>query len=566
MSDKPRILFVTDREASALPVPEEIADAFEIVRVDSSQQAISRLSEQRCAGILVDSERFRDAQQLERLLDNERILESMPDGVALLDLDNRIVWANERFCKWAESEEVIGDNFSRARGSPYILGPYFCPLTTTRGSGVSASSTLKVAESFYCQVHVARIQGMEEETTYLIATLSDMTDEIEQQEKLAAIHRAGTSLADLTPGEMFDMEVEDRIELLKSNILHYTQDLLNFDVVEIRLLEQKTGVLYPLMAVGIDDEAAQRALVAETVNNGVTGFVAATGESYLCENTTEDPLYLEALKGAHSSLTVPLIWHDQVVGTFNVESPEAGAFNENDLQFLETFSRDVAIALNTLELLVAQKVNAAQQSVEAIHSAVALPIDEILNDAVNVMERYIGHEPEVVERLQKILRNARDIKQVIHKVGRKMAPAEAVPASVQIEPHPKLMDCRVLVVDGDAAVRNDAHGLLGRYGCIVETAHTGAEAISMVRNCEAGSEYQVVITDIRLEDLTGFELLTQLDGILPPSQLILMTGFGYDPDHSIVQARRMGLHPQGILYKPFRLDQLLETVEGILDG
>ena len=28
----------------------------------------------------------------------------------------------------------------------------------------------------------------------------------------------------------------------------------------------------------------------------------------------------------------------------------------------------------------------------------ALPIDEILNEAVNVMERYIGHEPEVVER------------------------------------------------------------------------------------------------------------------------------------------------------------------------
>ena len=70
---------------------------------------------------------------------------------------------------------------------------------------------------------------------------------------------------------------------------------------------------------------------------------------------------------------------------------------------------------------------------EAIHSAVAKPVDEILNDAVNVMERYIGHEPEVVERIQRILRNARDIKQVIQKVGQTMAPAEAVPACVQAE-------------------------------------------------------------------------------------------------------------------------------------
>ena len=57
---------------------------------------------------------------------------------------------------------------------------------------------------------------------------------------------------------------------------------------------------------------------------------------------------------------------------------------------------------------------------------VALPADEILNDAVNVMEQYIGHEPEVVQRLQRILRNVRDIKQVIQKVGQKMTPTQAV--------------------------------------------------------------------------------------------------------------------------------------------
>ena len=33
-----------------------------------------------------------------------------------------------------------------------------------------------------------------------------------------------------------------------------------------------------------------------TAGNGVTGFVAATGKSYLCEDTTNDPLYLPALR------------------------------------------------------------------------------------------------------------------------------------------------------------------------------------------------------------------------------------------------------------------------------
>ena len=175
----------------------------------------------------------------------------------------------------------------------------------------------------------------------------------------------------------------------------------------------------------------------------------------------------------------------RVIGTFNVESPEPRAFSESDLQFLEIFARDVAVALNTLELLVAEKATTAAASVEAIHSAVALPVDDILNDAVNVMERYIGHEPDVVERLQRILRNARDIKQVIQKVGQSMAPAEAQPPSGRVETRPLLVGKRVLVVDADESVRSAAHALLERYGCIVETAHDGSEAQFMVRSLAA---------------------------------------------------------------------------------
>src|SRR5258706_13548565 len=105
----------------------------------------------------------------------------------------------------------------------------------------------------------------------------------------------------------------------------------------------------PVLSVGMTDEAANRALRADTVGNGVTGFVAATGKSYLCEDTTNDPLYLVGAVNARSSLTVPLVLHDQILGTFNVESTRPGAFNENDLQFLELFSREVAVSLNTLE-------------------------------------------------------------------------------------------------------------------------------------------------------------------------------------------------------------------------
>ena len=43
-----------------------------------------------------------------------------------------------------------------------------------------------------------------------------------------------------------------------------------------------------------------------------------------------------------------------------------------------------------------------------------------------------------------------------------------------------------------------------------------------------------------------------------------MTGFGWDPGHSLVKARQAGL--QAVLYKPFRLDQLLGAVEQIINA
>ena len=48
--------------------------------------------------------------------------------------------------------------------------------------------------------------------------------------------------------------------------------------------------------------------------------------------------------------------------------------------------------------------------------------------------------------------------------------------------------------------------------------------------------------------------------------LVLMVGFGYDPGYSIVKLRPAGLHPQAVLYQPFRRDQLLDVIETPLVG
>ncbi len=559
----PKILCLGGTHDEQLSLRGRLGTEFEIVEVSTPSRALAELARGDFIGIYADADHFSEVIDVGRFLQNERILQGMPDGVVLLANDNSIIWGNGRLREWTGRDDVVGANFYEVLGNPEIIGPDFCPFHTALSTGKGSASTLR-CDHRYFRVHAIPVVENGNPAEHLIVTVRDVTADVLQQQKLNAIHQAGIELADLTPDEVANMAIEERIELLKSNILHCTQDVLQYNVVEIRMLDHNTGVLEPVLAVGMTDEAAHRELMASITGNGVTGFVAATGKSYLCEDTLEDPLYLEGAQNARSSITVPVMLHDRVTGTFNVESTEPRAFNESDLQFLEIFARDVAAALNTLELLLAEKASTAAASVQAIHSAVALPVDDILNDACNVMERYIGHEPEVVERLQSILRNARDIKQTIQKVGQSMAPLEAQPSGVRVELRPAMVGRRVLVVDADDSVRSAAHALLERYGCIVETAHDGSEAQFMVRSLANNQHYDAIIADIRLPDMSGYELLLKLKEMMDLVPIALMTGFGYDPGHSIVRARQAGL--QAVLYKPFRLDQLLETVEQLVTG
>ena len=565
MTERVKILVVGSSVEAESSVAENLRNAADLEIAATWNDARRLMREQCFDGVFMG--RSGDGANLNEISDLIRATQQIPQGVAIVDEKQNVLWANQQLNTWAECENAVGLNLYDALGSAEIIAGMKCPCRKAIKSTRTARCLIKSeGEQFFrVQANLMNEYGEEHENPVeILVFVQDVTSDERYRQKLNAIHEAGVELSSLSPEEVFHMDVEDRIELLKSNILHYTQSILAYDYVEIRLLDQGTGKLQGLLSAGIDQEAAERSLVVSKHANGVTGYVAATGESYLVEDVTNDPLFIQSFSGAKSSLTVPLKWQSTVIGTFNVESPEEDSFSESDMHFLELFVRNIAMALNTLDLLVAQKTNAAQKSVEAIHREVALPIDKILNDAVNVMECYIGHAPEVEERLRRILRNARDVRQVIHRIGQDMAPAEAVPSGVALERHPLLIGQRVLVVDSDESVRNDAHSLLERFGCIVETAETGGEAVFMVRNTDSNESYNAIISDIGLPDFSGYQLMLRLQEMLDVVPLILMTGFGYDPGHSIVKSRQAGLHANAILYKPFRLVQLLDVMETVL--
>jgi len=556
MAPMPKILLFSRRQDRTSALAEQLGGKFEVVVSDSVESGIQRLQEGEVSGVFLCGEETSPASAI---IQAGGLLDQLPDGYALLDTNERVVWCNESLRRLA-GQIGEGQRFFDLLDDCQLQGPDFTPINTALATNQSTHSLMQVAGSRWLDLQITPVFENASETLLgLIAFVQDVTTEINERDRMKAIHQAGLELGDLTPQEVLEMGWEERKELLKSKIVHFTKDLLKFETVEIRLLDHANKKrLVPLLVFGMEQAAVERELFAEATGNGVTGYVAATGNSYLCLDTANDPLYLVGNPTARSSLTVPLKRHEGILGTFNVESSQENAFNEKDQEFLELFSREVAVALNTLELLVVQQSAAATESMSLILNRVAQPADDILVDASQLLERFIGLDPESTTRLQQILQHTRQIKQLIQEVGKEIAVPGVVPDVAAVPAHPLLLNKRILVVDNDASVRGAARELLGQFGCEVEAIHCGKEAFALVR----ATHYDLAIVDINLSDMTGFECFRDLKQIHENLPIILMKGFGYDSGHSIVKARQMGL--KHALYKPFRLDLLLASVESAL--
>jgi hypothetical protein len=209
------------------------------------------------------------------------ILAQLPDGLAILDVTLKILWTNRRFDELAgKTESPVGAEFYSVLGTPEILGPDLSPFHTALGTATQSRSTLRLGEKTYFQVHANPITSADcPVPRHLVVSVRDISTEILQQQKLNAIYQAGLELGDLSPAEMAEMNVQDRVELVKSRIIHYTKDLLEYETVEIRLLDKDTSRLRSLLTVGMVPEAENRELYARPTDNGVTGFVASSGKS-----------------------------------------------------------------------------------------------------------------------------------------------------------------------------------------------------------------------------------------------------------------------------------------------
>ncbi len=114
----------------------------------------------------------------------------------------------------------------------------------------------------------------------------------------------------------------------------------------------------------------------------------------------------------------------------------------------------------------------------------------------------------------------------------------------------------VMVVDDEPGIRTALRANFLRHGWRVETASCVREA---VRNLE-GKEFDLVVTDIRMPDGTGMEVMRSARELSPETAVILLTAYGSVPD--AVSAMRDGA--LDYLTKPISFDQLQATAAQVM--
>ena len=554
-SHQPRILVLGETVRHSPLVIDALSQFYVVDVLGNMDQAPSAMLDETYDAVLADIGEF---QSLDRGLLGEKanlVLNTIGEGVCVIDADGRMSWSNRRMRSFAppviekvkqiccQALHIFADQIARSSDIAGIRSKKF---------------TFQVDTHYFEMMTSPVLDEVCGDIRQVVAVVWDASGGRRWQQKLDAIDAAGRELASIERDTISKLSPGERLKLLEDKIIRYSKALMNFDHFAIRLLDKRSNKLDIVIAEALPPEALEVDLYAEPEGNGISGYVAATGRSYICHNVEKESRYVLGLTHGKSSLTVPLRLFDKIVGVYNIESESIGAFSEDDRQVAEIFGRSVALALHILDLLVVERYTISDQITHSVAQEITQPLNKIVTEAQTLVEEYIGDDA-MRGRLNAIMNHVESIRTSIRDVA--AGPKTIIGYDDQAEADSSespLAGKQVLIADDESNIRKSINQILIKYGCVCDVCKDGYEATTMIEQ----KRFDLIISDIKMPYRNGYEIFAAARRIHDRVPVLLMTGFGYDPHHSIVRASQDGL--SGILFKPFKVEQLIAEVQKAL--
>ncbi len=113
---------------------------------------------------------------------------------------------------------------------------------------------------------------------------------------------------------------------------------------------------------------------------------------------------------------------------------------------------------------------------------------------------------------------------------------------------------RILIVDDERGLCEFLQIFLTKEGYDVETAFSGRRAVERIA---AGEEYDLVLTDLKMPEVSGIEVLEAVKEHATETQVLMMTA--YATADTAVKAMKIGAYDY--IQKPFKVDEIRIVVD-----
>lgn len=121
----------------------------------------------------------------------------------------------------------------------------------------------------------------------------------------------------------------------------------------------------------------------------------------------------------------------------------------------------------------------------------------------------------------------------------------------------KIRNRNILIVDDETEILDLLKNCLESQSWKVITVDSPSQAFKLLKK----EVFFLILMDIAMPEMDGYEFINKIKEKGITSQIVLMTGFGYNPKHTLIKVKKKGEFP--VIFKPLDLKKprLKETVQ-----
>lgn len=336
------------------------------------------------------------------------IIQNLQYGLMEVDLDEKIVYANESMCAITgyTQEELIGQKASELLVDETTQS-VMDHQHEQRGDGVASVYQIKLRHKdgspLWALISGAPRYNADGDRIGSIGIHMDITERQKDQEALLfarnqleaqnqKLHKNQKFLSAIN-GFVTKLLNDETLSEIAWEIAENVIEEFDFQDCVIYVLDETSGKLTQLAAYGSKSTKSREVVdpIEIDLGVGIVGAVAKKGKPEIVGDTTKDPRYIVDDEKRQSEITVPIVADGKVIGIIDSEHRDKNYFNKEHLEILSTVAN---LASNRLKNAIAHKreVETKQElhdSEEKLRKILESAIDGVISiDATGIVTEW----------------------------------------------------------------------------------------------------------------------------------------------------------------------------------